>query len=232
MEKPQATVNNVFAKNIYQGSVENFEKLNKEIIPHIESFVKEKPGRVAATTDVRGNTQYTDLEEAKDNLHIDEKYKKIFNEIGKHIKIFLQVRGYNENKFDAHIIKAWATYTAKDQYIESHKHTASHFSLIYYVRAEEMGGVRFEEELASQTGLFIPPTDEYITKWNQINYASYLLEAKNGNIVIFPSILLHQTEINKKNVARISLSADVLLTMKKGIKTEHCIPHPEGWLTI
>ena len=217
MEKPQATVNNVFAKNIYQGSVENFEKLNKEIIPHIESFVKEKPGRVAATTDVRGNTQYTDLEEAKDNLHIDEKYKKIFNEIGKHIKIFLQVRGYNENKFDAHIIKAWATYTAKDQYIESHKHTASHFSLIYYVRAEEMGGVRFEEELASQTGF---------------NYASYLLEAKNGNIVIFPSILLHQTEINKKNVARISLSADVLLTMKKGIKTEHCIPHPEGWLTI
>jgi hypothetical protein len=40
MEKKQATVNNVFAKNIYQGSVESFEKLNKDIIPHIENFVK------------------------------------------------------------------------------------------------------------------------------------------------------------------------------------------------
>ena len=76
MEKKQATINNVFGKNIYQGSVESFEKLNKDIIPHIENFVKEKPGRVAATTDVRGSTQYTNLEEAKDDLHTDEKYKK------------------------------------------------------------------------------------------------------------------------------------------------------------
>jgi len=228
----QQTINNLFGKNVYQSSVDNFEKLNNEIIPHIESFVKEKPGRVAATTDVRGNTQYTDLEEAKDDLHLDKKYKKIFDQIRKHVQAFLVAKGYNKDKFDAHIVKAWATYTAKDQHIESHKHTASHFSLIYYVRAEEMGGVKFEEELASQTGLFIPPTDEYITEWNQFNFASYLLEAKSGNIVIFPSILLHQTEVNTKKVARISLSADVLLTMKKGIKTEHCIPHPDGWLTI
>ena len=232
MEKKQATINNVFGKNIYQGSVESFEKLNKDIIPHIENFVKEKPGRVAATTDVRGSTQYTNLEEAKDDLHTDEKYKKIFNEIRKHIKIFMQIRGYDKDKFDAHIVKAWATYTGRDQHIASHKHTGSHFSLIYYVRAEEMGGVKFEDELAAQTGLFVPPTNEYITDWNQFNYASYLLEAKSGNIIIFPSILLHYTETNTKNAARISLSADVLLTMKKGIKTEHCIPHPEGWLTI
>jgi len=228
----QQTISNVFGKPIYQSSIDDYEKLNKDIIPHIESFVKEKPGSVAATTDVRGNTQYTDLEEAKDDLHLDKKYKKIFDQIKKHIKAFLKAKGYDQNKFDAHIIKAWATYTAKDQYIESHKHTASHFSLIYYVRAEEMGGVKFEEELAAQIGLFIPPTNEYITEWNQFNFASYLLEAKSGNIVIFPSILLHQTEVNTKKIPRISLSADVLLTMKKGIKTEHCIPHPKGWLTL
>ena len=228
----QATINNLFGKNIYQSSIDDYKKLNNEIIPHIESFVKEKPGSVAATTDVRGNIQYTNLEEAKDNLHLDKIYKKIFDQITKHIKAFLKVKGYNENKFDAHIVKAWATYTAQNQYIESHKHTASHFSLIYYVRAEEMGGVKFEEELAAQTGLFIPPTNEYITEWNQFNFASYLLEAKSGNIVIFPSTLLHQTEINKKKIARISLSADILLTMKKGIKTEHCIPHPSGWRTL
>ena len=39
-------------------------------------------------------------------------------------------------------------------------------------------------------------------------------------------------EINKKDEPRISISADILLTMKKGISTEHCIPHPSQWASI
>ena len=228
MEK-EATINSLFGETIYFAHIINNDE---DTAKHVESFVKEKPGRTAATTDVKGNTHFTDLEEAKDNLHKDKKYNKLFKEIGKNINAFLTAKGYSNDKFDAHITKAWATYTVKNQHIASHKHTASHFSFVYYVRNDDMGNIRFEKELASQTGLFIPPTDQYIVNWNQFNFSSYIFPVKTGNFIIFPSGLLHYTEINTKKQARISISGDILLTMKAGVKTEHCIPHPNGWDTI
>ena len=225
----EATINSLFGETIYCTNVENN---NETIAKHIESFVKEKPGRTAATTDVTGNTMFTDLEEAKDNLHKDKKYSSLFIKLKKSILEFMTAKGYNPDKFDIHITKSWATYTVKDQHIASHKHTASHFSFVYYVRNNEMGNIRFEKELASQTGLFIPPTDQYIVDWNQFNFSSYIIPVKTNNFIVFPSGLLHYTEVNTKDQARISISGDILLTMKKGIKTEHCIPHPSGWDTI
>ena len=57
----------------------------------------------------------------------------------RNINFFLHSYGYNLDKFDVHLTKAWATFTAKDQYISSHKHTASHYSCVYYVRNNDMG---------------------------------------------------------------------------------------------
>ena len=224
----EARVNTFFGDTVYHKDIGE----DDTVIPHIEKFVKEKPGSTAATTDVTGNTNFTDIEEAKDNLHTDKQYSSVFTKIKTAINEFITAKGYSKNKLDVHITKAWATYTAKDQHIASHKHTASHFSFVYYVRNEEMGGIKFEKELAQQTGLFIPPTDAYISNWNQLNFASYIYPVKTGDLLIFPSGLLHQTEVNMKDEARISISGDILLTMKEGIKTEHCIPHPTGWLTI
>jgi uncharacterized protein (TIGR02466 family) len=228
MEK-EATINSLFGETIYCTNVDND---NQTIAKYIESFVKEKPGRTAATTDVKGNTMFTDLEEAKDNLHKDKKYSSLFIKLKRSILEFMTAKGYNPDKFDVHITKAWATYTVKDQHIASHKHTASHFSFVYYVRNNDMGNIRFEKELAAQTGLFIPPTDQYIVDWNQFNFSSYIIPVRTNNLIVFPSGLLHYTEVNTQEEARISISGDILLTMKPGIKTEHCIPHPSGWDTI
>lgn len=226
--RDEARVNTFFGDTVYHKDIGE----DDTVIPHIEKFVKEKPGRTAATTDVKGNTNFTDLEEARDNLHTDKKYQSVFKKIIEAINEFITAKGYNNDKLNIHITKAWATYTAKDQHIASHKHTASHFSFVYYVRNDDMGNIKFEKELAQQTGLFIPPTGDYISNWNQLNFSSYIYPVKTGDLLIFPSGLLHQTEINTKDEARISISGDILLTMKEGIKTEHCIPHPKGWRTL
>ena len=227
MEK-EARINTFFGETVYYKDVGE----ERSVIPHIEKFVKKKPGATAATTDVTGNTNLPDLDDAKDDLHRDKNYSSVFKKITTGINEFIQAKGYNKEKLDTYITKAWATYTVKDQHIASHKHTASHFSFVYYVRNDDMGNIRFEKELAAQTGLFIPPTDQYIVDWNQFNFSSYIFPVKTGNFVIFPSGLLHYTEVNTKEEARISISGDVLLTMKPGVKTEHCIPHPSGWDTI
>ena len=154
-------INTLFGLNIYCTKIEND---NQTIAKNIESFVKEKEGRTPATTDVEGNTNFTDLEEAKDNLHKDKKYSSLFIKLNKCILDFMDAKGYNSDKFDVHITKAWATYTTQNQHIASHRHTASHFSFVYYVRnTEGMGNIKFEKDLVSQTGLYIPPTDQYIT---------------------------------------------------------------------
>ena len=226
----ETTIASLFGLNIYCTKIEND---NETTAKHIESFVKEKEGRTAATTDVQGNTNFTDLEEAKDNLHKDKKYSPLFIKLKKCILDFMDALGYNPDKFDVHITKAWATYTVKDQHIASHRHTASHFSFVYYVRnVEGMGNIKFEKDLVSQTGLYIPPTNQYITKFNQFNFSSYTIPVTTGYCLIFPSDTHHHTEMNTTDQARISISGDILLTMKKGIKTEHCIPHPSGWDTI
>ena len=84
MEK-EATINSLFGETIYYTNIVNDDQ---DTAKHVESFVKEKPGRTAATTDVKGNTMFTDLEEAKDNLHKDKKYSNLFKEIAKNINAF------------------------------------------------------------------------------------------------------------------------------------------------
>lgn len=226
----QPIINNLFGKSIYQNSIENYESINKEIIPHIEEFIKEKSGPIATTTDTL--TLNPQLENAVDNLHRDKKYTSLFKKLQEQLKEFFTTKGYSAEKFDIHITKSWIAYSIKGQCVPSHKHTASHYSCCYYVRNNEMGNLKIEQDAAAQTGLFIPKTDEYISNWNQFNFTSYVVPVKTGDFVIFPSGLLHATEINTKNEARISISSDILFTMKKGVSAEHCIPHPYGWLTV
>ena len=146
MEK-EAIIGNVFGKTIYKTSIKNHQYLNNKAKPLIEKFVKEKPGSVAATTDVEGNTNFTNLDDAVDNLHLQEEYSELFDALAFDIKGFMAAKSYDDTKFDINITKAWATYTTKGQNIPSHKHTASHFSCVYYVHNEDMGNIKFEQEL-------------------------------------------------------------------------------------
>ena len=42
-------------------------------------------------------------------------------------------------------------------------------------------------------------------------------------------MMFHETGKNTKEKPRISISGDIMLTMKAGIKSEHCIPDPSTW---
>ena len=75
----------------------------------------------------------------------------------------------------------------------------------------------------------IPKRDPYFTEWNQSNYGKAEYPAETGNVIIFPSMMFHETGKNNKEIPRISISGDILLTMKKGIKSEHNIPNPDTW---
>jgi len=109
---------------------------------------------------------------------------------------------------------------------------ASHISFVYYPRAENQGNLKFVSNLGYNNHMYIPSREEYFTEFNETNYSTMTVPAQTGCIVIFPSSMFHETEINQTQIPRISISGDVLITMKPGIKSEHCFPSPNTWLKI
>jgi uncharacterized protein (TIGR02466 family) len=214
-----------FGKPIYIATLDNFEEINKEILPLINSDVTPTNSKYARTTDIRPE----ELKSIGDNIHQDERFKKLFDAIQVKITEALVLQHLNVELFEIYITKAWATYTIKDQSIHSHRHMASQYSFVYYPYAEGQGDLVFIDDEGSKTGLNIPVRKEYFRTFTEVNYSSAIYPAKTGNIVIFPSMIFHETQPNTTNKPRISISGDILLTMKPDIKSEHNIPSPTMW---
>jgi uncharacterized protein (TIGR02466 family) len=218
-----------FGRAIYITALDNFEEINKEIIPLINSEVTPTNSQYARTTDIKPN----ELQSIDDGIHHDKRFNNLFDAIiPKVIKEALISQHINLDVLDMYITKAWTTFTIKEQYIHSHRHMSSHYSFVYYPYAEEQGDLVFQDDEGSKVGLNIPIRKEYFTEFTDSNYSSAKYPAKTGNLIIFPSMLFHETQLNTTDKPRISISGDIMLTMKPGIKSEHNIPSPSTWRMI
>ena len=73
---------------------------------------------------------------------------------------------------------------------------------------------------------------EIIKKRNIANSGAIVFEAKEDEIVIFPSKTSHQTQPNVKNNDRISLSADIFIAAKNSENMEHLVTPFKNWKTL
>ena len=214
-----------FGRAIYITALDNFEEINEEIIPLINSEVTPTNSQYARTTDIKPN----ELQSIDDGIHHDKRFNNLFDAIIPKIKEALISQHINLDVLDMYITKAWTTFTIKEQYIHSHRHMSSHYSFVYYPYAEGQGDLVFQDDEGSKVGLNIPIRKEYFTEFTDINYSSAIYPAKTGNLIIFPSMLFHETQLNTTDKPRISISGDIMLTMKPGIKSEHNVPSPSTW---
>jgi len=97
---------------------------------------------------------------------------------------------------------------------------------------KEKGVVFLLDDDAHKVGLTIPKRDPYFTEWDQNNYGKAEYPAETGNVIIFPSMMFHETGKNTKDIPRLSISGDIMLTMKEGVKSEHNIPSPATWMKL
>jgi len=220
-----ANISKWFGYPIYITSIKNFEEINKEIVPIIISNVTPTNSQYAKTTDIKS----IDLQAIDDNLHTDKRFHELFKEIENGIRGALLMQNYEMDLLEAYITKSWATYSTKDQFISYHRHMSSHYSFVYYPYAEDQGNLFFLDDEAHKVGLNVPKREPYFNKWDNTNFAKAEYPAATGNLVVFPSMIFHETGKNTKDKPRISISGDVMLTMKEGIKSEHNIPSPSTW---
>lgn len=132
-----ANISKWFGYPIYITKLENFEVINKKIVPIILRDITPTNSQYSTTTDIKPK----ELQTIDDNLHTDIRFKELYKELSNIIKDCLSAQKYNLDLLEAYITKSWATLSVKDQFISYHRHMSSHFSFVYYPQAYEQGNL-------------------------------------------------------------------------------------------
>jgi uncharacterized protein (TIGR02466 family) len=98
------------------------------------------------------------------------------------------------------ITQSWVNYTKPGEYHHKHAHPNSFVSGVFYPQANrDTDKIYFYRDGFQQ--IKFPPSD-----WNAWNSESWWFEVGTGDLVLFPSSLIHMVETVKGEDTRISLS--------------------------
>ena len=128
----------------------------------------------------------------------------------RHVRIFLE-KGLclNLHKHWPEIVCSWIVRHGKNDFAHNHWHENSHFSCVYYINQEENGNIWLENDAKSNitySGFKFEYTDD-----NSFNCNNYKLDVKSGDLIMFPSCMLHNVEKNIKDTYRYSLAFNVFM---------------------
>ena len=163
-------------------------------------------------------------------IHKNLKFEKFFKEVKKKVLDYLEILEIDNSQLDIFIQRSWATISRDIEHISLHKHLQSHLSFAYYLKkdASDANLVFVDENKSNEflPALFISPgvhRKQIIKKRNFYNSPMVVCEAKEDEIIIFPSKTPHQTQKNVKNKERISISSDIFITSKDSSNMEHLV---------
>ena len=226
---------NLFPLTILKDKIQMIENDKILMIEEIRNMKKNSKNiKFQTTTNAwTGDTQGFEF------IHKNQKFKKLFNEIIKKVWDYLNCVEIDNKLIDIYVQRSWATISREKENIALHKHLQSHLSFAYYLKKSEGdANLLFVDETKHNEflpGLFLSPSSnkkEIIKKRNIANSGAIVFEAKEDEIVIFPSKTSHQTQPNVKNNDRISLSADIFIAAKNSENMEHLVTPFKNWKTL
>lgn len=208
----------VFPLTFFSDKIEIDNNYKKKLVSLIlddeKKSTKKKPNDSWSWTgDVYGN----------EYLHNHKHFIDLFNKFSKKIIIYCNGLGYDSNKFNFYYLRSWATISRNKERIKTHSHRQSHISFAYYLQLPENSGgltihnTTYQNQLiAGYDGYNFNRTE--LIKMNPLNTTAMNLHAEESGIIIFPSKTEHSTLVGTNEKPRISISADVVLTLKEEIK--------------
>ena len=136
-----------------------------------------------------------------DNFAIELKDIKTFCE--HELKRYLEdIEGVDTDRINLSITASWLNKLKPQDHLDLHNHRNSHLSGILYIRCLSNDNIQFTN--MSNSRLMLP-----IKKHTPFNTEGAALDIKEGDFIIFPSLLLHQVGVNEtKNKEHISLAFD------------------------
>jgi uncharacterized protein (TIGR02466 family) len=223
---------NFFPLTIYKSKIKINEKEKKSLVEEIlmmekKNFAPEnKAQNKAWTGDVHGH----------EYLFNNEKFKNLSDQIEINIKKYLEIFSIDIKKIDIYFQRSWATISKNSENIAPHKHEQSHISFAYYLqKGKDDSQIVFLNQ--SPQSEFVPKLfssstaviKKIIKEKNLNNSSNIMLGVEEGDIVIFPSKTLHGTQAKPNNDNRISISADIVVTVKDSTSMEWMMPSINNW---
>tara|TARA_R100001143_G_C3340949_1_gene124248 strand:+ start:453 stop:1103 length:651 start_codon:yes stop_codon:yes gene_type:complete len=200
MKKKKKSVELTIAKiplqetKLFQYRYPHWEKLNSKLIPEIEDHILQDPNGLPGTNPLcwRGIRKY-------------KSQKELLIPLSEVVSGWLS-HYFPGKKFDANI-NYWTNINRPGSLNMIHNHVMSscHLSGVYYVRGEGTGAIRFftHEQLYN----LIPDGMPYA---NKIGH-----RPSDGDILLFPSYLQHDVDVNLSRNRRITIGFNVTIKEQK-----------------
>ena len=226
---------NFFPLSILKSKIQFSEEKKKKMLDEV--FTMEKK---STNNEYKNQTSaWTGDTQGFEYIHNNPIFDDFFIEVKKRIIEYLEAIQIDHDQLDIFIQRSWATISKEKENIALHKHLQSHLSFAYYLKKKDTdANILFIDETKHNEflpGLFLSPSSnkrQIIKKRNISNTAAIVFDAKEDEIVIFPSKTAHQTQPNVKNDNRVSISADLFIASKNSENLEHLVTPFKNWKSI
>ena len=140
------------------------------------------------------------------NYILNEKpFSNIKKELDLKVQDYFQKVISSTDATTPYITQSWLNYTEKNQYHHKHAHPNSLVSGVFYINChEEHDKIKFFNDNYKTIKL-------EVKDWNLFNSESWWFSVKTGDIILFPSSLVHMVETKEGDNTRISLAFNVFI---------------------
>jgi uncharacterized protein (TIGR02466 family) len=187
----EANINGIFPTPIY------ISKLDRELTPLELKFVdKNKKDFYKNDGNITSNNNYILNEKPFANIkkELDLKVQDYFDKVIS-----------PANNITPYITQSWLNYTETNQYHHKHAHPNSLVSGVFYINChEEHDKIKFFNDNYKTIKL-------EVKDWNMWNSESWWFSVKTGDVILFPSSLIHMVETKEGDNTRISLAFNVFI---------------------
>jgi len=190
------TLHQIFPEPIYISKVER--ALTKEELQTVDKYKKKTQTNL-------GNTR------TEDSYILDHKaLKNLKKDLYKKVIHYFDEVVCTSNSIVPYITQSWINYTEPNQQHPSHSHANSYISGVFYVDAKKgVDRIKFYKRGHQEILLAV-------SKYNIFNSSTWWYPVQTGDVVLFPSSLIHGVDIKKGTNTRISLSFNVFFKGKIG----------------
>lgn len=157
-------------------------------------------------------------------VHTDEALAGLFRFVSRCIGEYLDQLAFDKSRVDINIVKTWISATNNDTVTPVHLHATSHLSFVYYMSMpKDADAIAFQiqaspnEPFYGAFGSSTPRQRSLVLERNALNANQSVLQVEEGQLLVFPSHLLHGTVKvgDMGDETRISLAGDVLLVFNE-----------------
>lgn len=157
-------------------------------------------------------------------VHTDTALEAFFEFVSRCVASYMTELRLDVDRFDINIVKTWISTTNNQTVTPVHGHATSHLSFVYYMNMPKDADALMFKITSSPNEPFYGAFEEsnhrqrsLVTERNWLNSNSATIAPGEGQLLVFPSHLMHGTvkigDMGDEN--RISLAGDVLLVFNE-----------------